>query len=598
MRSFLPACLGLVAAAFIALQLPGCSGYDSLDELDNELSGLIERERDLTLGTDASRGEPIDTIGQGRATQTPTQYDREPQSTNPTTNQLTTQPSGRQMRTGDALIYAEVASPLDPDNEYATRLDLEGLLAFAIANAPEYRRQKEVIFLQTLDLIIERHQWGPRFFNTTTARLQGDIPEAGDHEQALNLINDFTVSRRLPYGGDISATALVDYTNLLRKSSASTGSFGSQGTTLSLDLDLPLLRGAGKVAQESRIQAERDLIYAVRDFERFRREFLVDLSRSYFDLIAQQEQIENVRRQLISNERLAARFASLAEAGREAVFQAEDAQQTVLSNRNSLLNVEERYATAIDLLKLRLGMPITDPLILVPAEVLVPEPVLNVTQSVNTAMDNRLDLQTRRDRVDDTRRAVKVAENNMKADLDLDASLDLRTRSDRDFGGVNFDLGRGDYALGMTLGAPIDRRIEQAELRRSRVRLEQNERDFRVERDRVVLQVRDSIRGIDQARYTLELQTRGVQLNERRLEGVRLRERTLGPRDVIDAEEDLLEARNARDQAAANLRIRVLDYLLNTGQMRVAADGSWMPPGKLVPIDDATQTQPQPESGG
>ncbi|WP_428386356.1 TolC family protein [Mucisphaera sp.] len=571
---------GFVLAAVVVVG--GCTGYGSLDALDRELAGLIDRERDLTLGESAAVGGDVDDIGQGRTIWSSTQDDYQPVTTNTEAEVLATEPSGRTMRRGDALIYAEVASPLDPE-EGALRLDLEQLLAYAIEHAPEYRRQKESLFLETLDLIIERHLWGPRFFNTTTATISG-TPESGDFDQALSIVNDFTARQRLPYGGEISATALVNYTNFLRQASSNTEGQQTQTAEVGLNIDLPLLRGAGVVAQESRIQAERDLIYAVREFERFRREFLVDLSNTYFGLIFQQQQIENVRRQLRSNERLASRFAALAEAGREAVFEAEDAQQTVLSNRSSVLNAEERYATEIDRLKLRIGYPLDEPLVLVPAEVLVPEPVLVVGASIDTAMTNRLDLQTERDRVDDARRGVRVAKNQVLPDLNLDGSVSAGTDSSVDFGGGDLELDEGAYSVGIRFGAPIDRRIEQARYRRSLVALEQSERDFRVERDRVVLEVRDTIRGIDQARFTLELQTRGVELNERRLEGVRLRERTLGPRQVIEAEEDLLDARNARDEAASNLRTSVLQYLLSTGQMRVASDGTWLPPGQLRPI--------------
>ena len=45
---------------------------------------------------------------------------------------------------------------------------------------------------------------------------------------------------------------------------------GIQSAEIILEADIPLLRGAGNVAREDRIQAERDLIYAAREFERFR----------------------------------------------------------------------------------------------------------------------------------------------------------------------------------------------------------------------------------------------------------------------------------------------------------------------------------------
>ena len=50
---------------------------------------------------------------------------------------------------------------------------------------------------------------------------------------------------------------------------------------------------------------------------------------------------------------------------------------------------------------------------------------------------------------------------------------------------------------------------------------------------------------------------------------------------------DLLNARNARDQAVTDLRLSVLRYLNETGQIRVDPQGRWVPPGKLVPLEQA-----------
>jgi outer membrane protein TolC len=57
--------------------------------------------------------------------------------------------------------------------------------------------------------------------------------------------------------------------------------------------DIPLLRGAGSVAREGLIQAERDLIYQSRSFERSRRTLLVSIARDYFNLLEQQAVIQN-----------------------------------------------------------------------------------------------------------------------------------------------------------------------------------------------------------------------------------------------------------------------------------------------------------------
>ncbi len=549
---------------------------------------MIAQRQAVTFGPEAANdpqrvaARPADDAGKAV-------YQQEPGTTNPAAGDL---PVKAAQGDGAAIDLDDIPSVLDSDLD-AIQLDLEGLLGYAIAHSPDYRSEKESLFLVALGLIVERHLWGPRFFNTVAARIDG-TPESGDYDTSLTLVNEFAVTQRLPYGGSVSASALVDYVNLLRESSTSTAPREEQGGELSLAVDLPLLRGGGMVAREDLIQAERNLIYAARDFERFRREFFVDIATTYFSLLRQQQQINNQEVQLENLERLAARFQALADAGKEPQFEAERSSQQVLFGRSNLLNQRESYAAALDAFKLRIGMPTTQSLIIQPQLIEVPEPALDMNASIEAAHAYRLDLQSRRDLVDDAVRQLRVAKNQLLPDLDLAASVSLPTDPDKQRAGFDLEAGEGSYAASATLDLPLDRKIEYARYRSSLIGLERSRRDYRVETDRVSLEVRRSIRRIRQAKYDLALQEKNVELAERRATGVRLRERTLGPRDVIEAQEDLLDARNRRDLAVAELRQSFLQYLLDTGQMRVGSDGRWLAPGDLIDAAGAPDLPEQP----
>jgi hypothetical protein len=93
----------------------------------------------------------------------------------------------------------------------------------------------------------------------------------------------------------------------------------------------------------------------------------------------------------------------------------------------------------------------------------------------------------------------------------------------------------------------------------------------------VIVAARSSIRNIDLAKFQLRLAEQQVEINERRLEDLNLRD-TTNPQQVVDAELDLVAARNDVAQSRTNLRNNILGYLLDTGQLRVAADGMLIPP--------------------
>lgn len=560
--------LGLLALLG-CLVLAGC--YGSLDRLDQDVAEMIARRQQLALGQEGISDASVNAPGPIRSADI---YDQQPATNNPAAAQLPAK-----SRSDQASTPGLDDPVLSPD---VIELDLPSLLAYSIGHAPEYRQEKEQLFLETLSLIIERHLWGPRFFNTLSADLNG-TPESGDHDTALNLVNDFSVTQRLPYGGTASVSALVNYTNLLQRSSTNTAPSELQSSAINASINLPLLRGAGQVAREDLIQAERDLIYAVRDFERFRREFFVDISNTYFGLLQQQRGIQNQRQQIEGLERLAEEQAKLLEAGRIPGFEAADAEAQVLFGRSNLASVLDAYASALDALKLRIGMPVTQRVEITPAIIEVPRPALESAASIKIGQSARLDLQTTADQVDDARRAVKIARNELRGDLDFNAGLSLNSDTDRDVDGFDIELRDSDYNVGLDYSVPLDRKIEFAQYRSALVNLERSERDYRVERDSVALDIRAASREIERATLTLELQGRNVVLAEQRLENVKILRRRgeVPPRRLIEAEEDLLDARNERDEALADLQTSVLNYLLETGQMRVDAQGRWLAPGGL-----------------
>ena len=55
---------------------------------------------------------------------------------------------------------------------------------------------------------------------------------------------------------------------------------------------------------------------------------------------------------------------------------------------------------------------------------------------------------------------------------------------------------------------------------------------------------------------------------------------------LLGAQDDLLDARNRRDDALRDLRVSVLQFLLDTGRLRVSPQGRWLAPGRAVAVDE------------
>jgi outer membrane protein TolC len=453
-------------------------------------------------------------------------------------------------------------------------LDLKAAMSLAVSQAPEYRRAEEDYVLTALRLLIERHLWGPRLFDELTAEAIAEGDD-GTYDSSLRLVNELRATQRLPYGGEVSARFLARATEDLHERVAGEN---VQDAEVILGADIPLLRGAGMAAREDRIQAERDMIYAARDFEDFRRGFIFDIAEDFLNLVVQQQSIENARRQVESFEQLELRERRLVQEGRQDAFQAALAAQDTLFARDRLNGLVESFRLAVDRFKVRLGIPESQPVrIAVDSTLDLPVPQTDLDHAVTLAMMYRLDLQNRRDQLGDAQRGVEVARNNVLADLDVFGEARIGTDDQVDRGGLRFNTDDADFRGGITFGLPLDREIERLQVRQSQVQLERAIRDYEQFRDEVAVDVRAAVRGIDRALFSLQLQDENVRIAERRQASLDADPDRATARDRSDAVEAMLEARDERDAAARDLQVAILEYLLETGQLRINPDGS-IPP--------------------
>ncbi len=570
------------AAGALLISLSACTGQ--LDRIDRRTEALLA-ERSVMLGSTK--------VGQNLADRRPEERgsrdfdDTSPDTVNPAASELEYTPAPQvveDMAIAERLqAYAAHArgASQDPDGSppiEPMRLTLEDALRISEQTGREFLSNQEDYILSAIRLLQERRLWGPRFFNDTRMGLAGQGDE-GRFQHAASIINTLRATQRLPYGGDVEARWIVNATDQLRD--RATGGY-VQSSRLALSADIPLLRGAGNVAREGLIQAERNLIYQARAFERSRRELLVSIAQDYFDLLQQQAVIDNQIRQIEGLVELQESTAARVEAGRLRPFQEDLSRNQVLRAQARLAGLRESYILQRDRFKTRLGIPIEVPIEIVPLELELPAPSVSQDQAAERALLFRLDLQNERDQLDDRRRAIRNARNALLPDLNIDGSIGIPTPNDDPTGGLAIDAEELDYTVGVTLGLPLDREIQRLTLRSQIVNLNRDLREYDRFRDNIIVQARSAIRRIDLSRFQLRLAEQQVVINERRLEDLSLRD-DANPQQVVDAQIELNAAENDAAQSRTDLRNAVLNYLRDTGQLRVASDGELIPP--VVPAD-------------
>ena len=565
----MPTILGAIVLCSALSCLSGCGNRFSTDARID--SALREAELNAHLSLQPSK------VSDKNETTTESMSNSKPDTTNPPAEAISFAPAAEDRDVNARLeSYARdeglVAGAGTDSNTKV--IALEDALKIAQSQGREYQTAEEEYILAAIALLIERHQWGPRFFNDLTAGISGNADD-GRFEHATSIINTLRATKRLPYGGSVEAKAVVAATDQLREQV--TGGY-EQSSRLALSAKIPLLRGAGEIAREDLIQAERDLIYKARDFERFRRELLVSVCDDYFRLLQSRSEITNQENQLRSLERLTLSTQERVSAGRREAFEADLARNRVLQAQADLASLRERYILQLDRFKVRLGLNVDERITISDRIFDLPEPDITPLDAANRALTYRLDLQNDRDGVDDARRGLRNARNGLLPDFNLAGEIAVPTDDADSTGGLSIDADETEYELAATLSLPLDREAERLELRKRIIAVNAKVREYERKRDDVIISVRAALRNIEQARFRLQLAEQQVVINTRRLEGQRLKSDEVDPQDVVDAENDKLDAENQRDAARTQLRNAVLNYLLESDQLRVDREGQLLMP--------------------
>ena len=105
--------------------------------------------------------------------------------------------------------------------------------------------------------------------------------------------------------------------------------------------------------------------------------------------------------------------------------------------------------------------------------------------------------------------------------------------------------------------------------------LRRSQRDYEESVDTVRADVRRALRRTRQQKNLRMIQGLNVDENLKRYEvaSLKFEKGQLSNQDVVDAEEDLLRARNDFASAVASYRIAILEFRLDSGTLRVTDDG-------------------------
>lgn len=508
----------------------------------------------------------------------------------------------------------EEAPPwLERTGEKPMKVTLKEALQIAARNSYAYQDAKEEVFTAALSLDLERdafrNSWQGLLSSSADTDLSGDETVSwAEYAASLDL------SRRFTSGMLMTAQLGVNLVQLLTGSrDSSLGIFGDASVSV------PLMRGSGRfVVTEPMKQAERNVVYTLYDFERFRRSFAVRVASEYLGVLQQRDRVRNAEenyRGLVASARRARRLADM---GRLPEIQVDQATQDELRARDRWIAAVQALESSRDSFKQLLGLPTDARVAPDPEELerlnrlteelsssdgMQPEhresvaadaPInleypdragggpleMDPGRAVEIAFNNRLDLRVALGRIDDAQRNIVVEADALRADLTLLGDLAVGDRRGLGTTGEpNADLRfeKGQYGGALNLDLPFERTQERNNYRRSWIELEENVRNAQQLEDEIKFDVRDGLRVLLETRETVKIQMRAVEVARRRVRGTELflQQGRAEIRDVLEARESLISAENALTGAIVRYRVAELEFQRDLGVLKVNADGLW-----------------------
>jgi len=204
-----------------------------------------------------------------------------------------------------------------------------------------------------------------------------------------------------------------------------------------------------------------------------------------------------------------------------------------------------------------------------------------LNQLMAVALQQRRDLRVEEGRKADEKRAIRVAEDALRAELTLLASGHdggSRSLSAAASDDASLDPDEGQYSALLNLDLPFERTAERNALRRAWLNYEAQQRSLEALEDNIKLQVRTAWRQLKEAQETIDIQSMALHVAQRRVESTNLflRAGRIQIRDLLEAEDDLVSARNALVQAQVQYRITALELLRDLGTLTIDDQGGWL----------------------
>ena len=463
-------------------------------------------------------------------------------------------------------------------------MTLANALRIAFKNSRAFQSRKESLYSSALLLASLSRGWETLLFDGNVGGTGEAIrtgkggPEGGvdNTNRYISADAGASVTKRLVGGGLLTLGASMNYaTNFVGLSETEIGSLVSGSFTQ------PLLRGAWRgLAFEGQHRRERDFLFDVFEFSRFRQTFAVSIMQDYYNVLRNRDQIENSRTTIERLQKAYAMTRTLVKGGQISRVQEDQAEQDLLNAQIALEVTLLTYSNALDSFKITLGLPISTDMRLDYPNALK---ALNKqgpkslpfaeAKAVDIALSTDTTLMRARALARDTDKDVEVAADQFNPSLDLELGVSVPGTSRT--GPTRLQTHHHTRNAKLTLDYGLDQTNNRNGYRNALISRDRASRGLARAEDAATLSVRGSFRSLKRSKQSFSLQAKSVAIAIRRttLVALQRKEGQASARDVLDAERARTLALNGLTNSLINYTMTRLEFLAGLGMLDVDSEG-------------------------
>ncbi len=447
-------------------------------------------------------------------------------------------------------------------------LTLPDALRLAEVNNRSYQLKRETVYLSALTLTSTRHH----FELIPSGSVEGSFTRNSDGSTTKKADTSLGFSKLFRAGGKLSADLANDLSLYLNGT--------PKVPSLTLALTQPLLRGAGaSVAAEVLTQAERDVVYEIRDYTHYQSNFSLDIIDRYYRLLQQKDSVRNAYDNYLRLIQLRELAEALQNAERVPEYQVDQARQDEYQARLQYIAAIESYQTSIDGFKQQLALPQGEKLALDDTALTnLVKAAMNPVQmeeldAFKIARRQRLDLLNEIDKFEDAQRKLRVAENKLMPELTFvtDASLSDQTYDD-------FKLNNYTVTPKLKLDLPFDRLAERNAYRTALINFEKQIRSLASTLDTLRESIRKDLRVAERSRQDYALQLNALDIARRRVENLPLlfQAGRSTVRDQLEAQSAFVRAQNGVTKSLIDFHLSRLNVQRDVGALNTTTTEKWL----------------------